>query len=134
MEDDNMESRLTGPESHYFQQLDRGVFEIQRCSACERHQFFPRVLCAHCGDENLHWVRPSGQGSVYSYSIVRRKSEAGGDYNVVLVDLDEGVRLMSRVEGVEPADIRIGQRVTAHVVQEDGKGVLVFGITETSDA
>jgi uncharacterized OB-fold protein len=116
----------SGPEEHYFGRLAQGVFEIQRCTACARHQFFPRILCVHCGSEELEWVAASGRGTVYSYSVVRRKPEAGGDYNVVLVDLDEGVRLMSRLEGVAPDDIRIGQAVRARVAQEDGKGIVVF--------
>lgn len=82
----------------------------------------------------MNWVTPSGRGTIYSYSVVRRKPEAGGDYNVVLVDLDENVRLMSRVEGVEPGELRIGQRVQARVAVEDGKGVLVFDLVEESHA
>lgn len=132
MVDNNKEASAQGPEAHYFARLTEGVFEIQRCAACERHQFFPRVLCVHCGSEDLSWVAPSGRGTIYSYSIVRRKPEAGGDYNVVLVDLEENVRLMSRVEGVEPADLRIGQAVQARVAVEDGKGVVVFDAAEAS--
>lgn len=131
---DNNEASAGGPEAHYFGRLSEGVFEIQRCGACGRHQFFPRVLCTHCGSEDLNWVTPSGRGTIYSYSVVRRKPEAGGDYNVVLVDLDENVRLMSRVEGVEPGELRIGQRVQARVAVEDGKGVLVFDLVEESHA
>lgn len=131
---DNKEAPSQGPEAYYFARLSESVFEIQHCAACDRHQFFPRVLCMHCGSEDLSWVAPSGRGTVYSYSVVRRNPEAGGDYNVVLVDLDENVRLMSRVEGVEPGAVRIGQRVQARVAQEDGKGVLVFDVVEESHA
>jgi uncharacterized OB-fold protein len=127
-------SEAAGPEGHYFARLAQGVFEIQRCAQCQRHQFYPRVLCVHCGSEDLQWVAPSGRGTVYSYSIVRRKPEAGGDYNVVLVDLEEDVRVMSRVEGVTPDALRVGQRVSARVALEEGKGVLVFDLKEDSHA
>ncbi|MVW80760.1 Zn-ribbon domain-containing OB-fold protein [Bordetella sp. 02P26C-1] len=123
-----------GPEARYFARLSEGIFEIQRCTACERHQFYPRMLCVHCGSEDLQWIAPSGRGTVYSYSIVRRKPEAGGDYNVVLVDLDEDVRVMSRIEGVNPDAVHVGLRVLARVALEDGKGVLVFDQTEDSHA
>ena len=63
-----------------------------------------------------------------SYTVVARKAEAGGDYNVVLVDLDEGVRLMSRVEGVDPHSVKIGQRVKARVQVTDGKGLVLFDL------
>lgn len=115
-----------GPEAHYFAQLGQGIFEIQQCSDCGRHQFFPRVLCQSCGSEAVEWVQPEGKGTIYSYSIIRRKPEHGGDYNVVLVDLDEGVRLMSRVEGTPNDDLHIGMKVTAKVNVQDGVGKLIF--------
>lgn len=123
-----------GPEAHYFEQLKQGVFEIQQCVACRKHQFFPRVLCVHCGGSELVWKQPSGTGTVYSYSIVRRKPEAGGDYNVVLVDLEESVRLMSSIENCAAADIYVGQRVQARVVHRDGAGVVVFDAVEVAHA
>ncbi|NYT84484.1 Zn-ribbon domain-containing OB-fold protein [Pollutimonas harenae] len=116
----------SGPQARYFSRLNEGVFEIQRCKACERHQFFPRVLCQHCGSTDLAWVTPSGKGQVYSFSVIRRKPDSGGDYNVALVDLDEGVRLMSRVDGVSPDAIHIGMAVSAKVLNEQDKGMLVF--------
>src|SRR5260221_1027163 len=100
-------------------ELDAGRFCIQQCTQCTRHVFTPRELCPHCGASPLRWVRASGQGTVYSTSTVARKSDAGGDYNVALIDLDEGVRMMGRVEGIAPADVRIGQRVSAHVASKD---------------
>lgn len=134
MEDKQNDNGVVGPQAHYFARLAEGVFEIQRCTQCERHQFFPRVLCTHCGGEDLTWVAPTGRGTVYSYSIVRRKPEAGGDTNVVLIDLDENVRMMSRVEGVAPDGLRIGQRVAARVALEAGRGVLVFDLMEGTHA
>ncbi|NYT58574.1 OB-fold domain-containing protein [Alcaligenaceae bacterium] len=115
-----------GPQARYFSRLDEGVFEIQRCQACEKHQFFPRVLCQHCGSTDLTWVVPGGKGRVYSFSVIRRKPESGGNYNVALIDLDEGVRLMSRVDGIAHEALHIGMDVLARVVTEQGKGLLVF--------
>ena len=106
--------------------LNDGRFLIQRCSACARTVYFPRELCPHCGSGDLAFEEPQGTGTVYAVTTVRRKPEAGGDCNVSLVDLDEGVRLMSRVEGLPPGDVRIGQRVKARVVQQDGQGLVVF--------
>ncbi len=123
-----------GAEARYFERLSQGVFEIQRCCECSRHIFFPRVLCPHCGSESTDWVQPSGRGEVYSFSIVRRKPEAGGDYNVVLVDLEEGVRVMSRIANLDGAEVRIGQRVQARVDMLEGKGVLVFDAVEDGHA
>lgn len=106
--------------------LDQGRFLIQHCSACARAVFYPRELCPHCGAAALRWQAPSGLGTVYAATTVRRKPEAGGDLNVSLIDLDEGVRLMSRVEGLAPGAAAIGQRVRSRVVQHGGHGLVVF--------
>lgn len=136
--DTNKEADMTsggagvGPQAHYFAALSEGRFEIQHCGACQSCQFFPRTVCMHCGAEDLTWIRPSGRGTVYSTSVVRRKSEAGGDYNVALIDLEEGVRLMSQVEGIAATDVRIGMAVQARVRQTDAAPRLVF-VTEAAE-
>ena len=78
--------------------LAEGRFLIQQCGDCSQHIYFPREVCPHCGSNTLALVAPAGLGTVYSVTTVRRKPDAGGDYNVCLIDLDEGVRLMSRVD------------------------------------
>ena len=113
-------------QTHYQAELDAGRFSIQHCLQCQNHVFTPRELCPHCGASPLRWVRASGLGTVYSATTIARKADAGGNYNVALIDLDEGVRMMSRVEGVAPEDVRIGQRVQARVAQKDGRGLVLF--------
>ncbi len=115
-----------GPEAHYQAQLNEGRFLIQRCNDCARHVFYPRVVCPYCGCAELLWVEAEGAGTVYSTTTVRRKAEAGGDYDVSLIDLDEGVRMMSRVEGPAPAEVKIGMRVRARVIDHQGAGLVVF--------
>jgi uncharacterized OB-fold protein len=115
-----------GPEAEYFANLDQGRFLIQRCEGCRAHVFYPRVVCPHCGATALGWVTPSGRGAVYSFSVIAGKPGAGSDYNVALIDLEEGVRMMSRVEGVPPDRIRVGMPVRARVQVTDGKGLVVF--------
>ena len=105
--------------------LKEGRFLIQRCGDCSQHVYFPRELCPHCGSGALDFVAPAGTGTIYSVTTVRRKPEAGGDLNVSLIDLDEGVRLMGRVEGLAPDAVRIGQRVQARVLQREGADALV---------
>ncbi len=112
-----------GPDRLYAALLNEGRFRIQHCRDCDRHVFYPRNLCPHCGGEALDWTDPKGTGTVYSTSVVRRKPDAGGDYNVALIDLDEGVRMMGRVEGVAPQAVRIGMRVRARVAPAAGDGV-----------
>lgn len=123
---DHKESVPQGVEAQYRQALDEGRFLIQHCAGCDRAVFYPRMICPHCGAGKLGWTTPDGRGTVYSTTVVRRKPEAGGDYNVALIDLQEGVRLMSRVEGIAAADVRIGMAVRAQVTQQNGHGLVVF--------
>jgi uncharacterized OB-fold protein len=115
-----------GPQQQYFDALAAGSLKIQRCDTCSRHVFYPRLQCPHCGGASLSWIEPKGQGTVYSTTVLRRKADAGGDVNVALIDLDEGVRMMSRVEGPEPAAVHIGMRVAARITRHDGAPLLVF--------
>lgn len=121
-----MTEQTCGAEAAYHAALNEGRFQIQHCRDCGKHVFYPRELCPHCGSIQLEWVAPSGMGTVHSTTTVRRKPEAGGDIDVSLIDLDEGVRMMSRVEGMAPDAVRIGQRVKARVLQKEGRGMVVF--------
>lgn len=115
-----------GPEAQYFANLDQGRFLIQQCGSCTRHVFFPRVVCPHCGSSQLAWKAPGGRGTVYSYSVVYGKPGANSDYGIALIDLEEGVRMMSRIDGIPLQDIYIGMPVQSSVLISDGKGLVVF--------
>lgn len=119
-----------GAEARYQAQLNEGRFLVQRCNDCDRYVFYVRSVCPHCGGSSLAWVEPKGTGFVYSTTTVRRKPEAGGDYDVSLIELDEGVRMMSRVEGLAPVEVKIGMRVRAKVVDNMGVGLVVFTAEE----
>ena len=121
-----MSTSPQGIQAQHQQALDDGRFLIQHCGACGRHVYFPRELCPHCGALAPALVAPAGGGAVHAVTTIRRKAEQGGDYNLCLVELDEGVRLMSRVEGLPPAAVMVGLRVTARVVVNAGKGLVVF--------
>lgn len=116
----------TGAEKYFHTQLKNGVFSIQRCGDCSKSIFYPRMICPHCGSDDLQWYEPSGKGTVYSTTVIRNKPEKGGDYNVALIDLEEGPRLMSRVEATTPGEVMIGQQVTALIRQSDDAALLVF--------
>jgi len=122
-----------GAEQKYRMALNRGEFLIQRCLHCAKHIFYPREMCPFCGFSTLEWIKPSGLGFVYSTTVVRKRADAGGHLNVVLVDLDEGVRVMSRVEKVAPEEVVIGQRVIGEVRVDDGVGILVFHLVDRHD-
>lgn len=119
-------STPSGVQEAFRQALEQGRFLIQFCDDCHRHIYFPRELCPHCGGLSLRAVKPSGHGRVHAVTTMRRKPADGGDLNVSLIDLDEGVRLMGRVEGIAPELVTIGMGVRARVAD----GLVVFDPVE----
>ncbi|POX42584.1 DNA-binding protein [Streptomyces sp. Ru73] len=117
------EPTAAAPARAYRAGLDRGELRYQRCDACLRTVFPPRVLCPECGAQELSWERSAGRGTVYAATVVRARDGARG---VVLVDLDEGFRMMSRVDGTDPADVPIGTTVRFTTADEGGEPVAVF--------
>jgi len=111
-----------GPEEAWLTRLAEGVFTIQSCAGCGSYQFPPSVSCRSCGSVRVALVPQSGDAVVYSSTTVRARA---GGYNVSLVELPEGPRMMTRVEGVEPEEIRIGDRVAARIVRRDGGDAIV---------
>jgi uncharacterized OB-fold protein len=117
--------RSVHPEREYFAHLAQDRFMLQRSASTGGYVFYPRVAEPGTGASDLEWVEASGRGVVYAATIVRRRPPEA-DYNVVLVELAEGPRVLSRVDGVPPGEVRIGMRVRGRIVQEAGAPVLVF--------
>ena len=115
-----------GPDETYSDYLRQGEFRLQQCGACQEFVFHPRVLCPHCGAAALEWKPASGRGAVYSCTTVRRKADRGGDYNICIVELEEGPRMMSRIADMPTHDVAIGMRVTARIGSENGEPLVLF--------
>lgn len=103
---------------------------LQHCDSCDRAVWYPRVLCPHCSGVDLTWREASGRGTVYAVSVQHRPGHpALADrvpYVVALVDLDDGVRMMTSVIGCPADDVRIGLRVRpAWEELSDGRHLLV---------
>lgn len=113
------------PDAEFQEFLAQGRFMIQRSRSSGRHVFYPRVAEPGSGNTDLEWVEASGRGSVYATTVVRVKPPAQS-YNVALVDLEEGPRLMSRVEGLAPEAVRIGMKLRARVLREAEPPCVVF--------
>ena len=102
----------------FWEGAHRGELRIQRCTTCGKHQHYARTLCSHCGHETLQWVTASGQGTVYSYTVIRQQGVPPFNervpFVVATVDLDEdGARLIAAMPGVAPDAARVGMRVRA---------------------
>ena len=94
----------------------RGELLIQTCADCGHRQFYPRAYCMRCTGEHLAWTRATGRGSVHSFTVVHRAPTAAFKddvpYVVAIIDLDEGVRMLSTVVGCTPDQVSFGMQVT----------------------
>jgi len=113
------------PIEDYQNFLNSGCFRLQRDRTTGKAFFYPRVHAPFTGSRDLEWFEPSGRGVVYAVTIVSQRPPKP-NYNVVLVDLEEGPRLMSRVEVESPEDVYIGMSVRARIAQIEGQGLLLF--------
>ena len=92
-----------------------GHFEFQTCGKCGHHQFPPRLACTACHGGQLDWRQASGRGNVYSFTVVHRAPldsfKASVPYVIAIVELEEGVRAMMNVRGIDPRSVCIGMPV-----------------------
>ena len=111
-------------------QSTNGKLLIQRCDACGEPFYYPRVVCPFCLSGSVCWLECSGQGHIYSYSIVRR----GVPYAIALVTLLEGPNMMTNIVDCPPDDIRIGRAVTVVFRDVDGAPTPMFQLAPEGDA
>lgn len=115
----------TGPERHWRAALAEGRVLLQRARSSGTVFFPPRLMEPGSGDDEWDWIEASGLGTVHAVTVIYPKPPQE-PRAVVLVDLDEHVRLMSEVEGVAAEAIAIGQRVRARIGERDGAPLLLF--------
>ena len=113
-----------GPDQQFSAFLAEGRFMIQRGRESGAYVFFPRVVAPVTGEE-LEWVEASGHGTVYSTTVVRKRPPEE-PLNVALIDLAEGPRMMSRVEGMAADQVRIGMKVRATIIEAEDGPLVVF--------
>jgi uncharacterized OB-fold protein len=106
-----------------------GRLVAQACADCGRLRHPPRPMCPHCGSLHHEARELSGLGTVYSYSFLHHPQHLAFEYPVVaaLVDLDEGIRLVTNLVEIEHDDVAIGLRVqVTYAPTADGTQVPVF--------
>jgi uncharacterized OB-fold protein len=103
---------------------------LPRCDACNQVHFYPRALCPHCGGNAFAWVAAAGQGTVYSFTTIRRAPSPAFEphvpYVVAIVELDEGPHLMTNIVKCDADKVRIGDRVSVDFLDVDDTTLPVF--------
>ena len=99
----------------WWEALARHELYVQECRACGARRLPPRAVCPVCLSSDVAWVRASGRGTVYTFSVTRQNQMPGFrealPYVLAIVQLEEGPRLMTNVVGCDPEAVRIGMDV-----------------------
>jgi hypothetical protein len=109
----------------FWDRVQRGQLVGQRCAGCSKLRHPPRPMCPHCRSFEWEELSLSGRGTVHSFIAPVHPPlpmfEPG--YLVALIDLDEGIRLLSNLCDVRPEDVQIGMAVEVFFVEtaEDGR-------------
>lgn len=93
--------------------------------------WYPREVAVDSLGEGFEWREASGEGTVYAVSVQHKggpgRDPAEGPYAVALIDLPEGVRIMSNVIGIEPDEVAVGMAVTVSWHElSDGRKLPMF--------
>ncbi|OYV35032.1 MAG: hypothetical protein B7Z80_19580 [Rhodospirillales bacterium 20-64-7] len=113
-----MPNMAESPLATYIAHLKRGELGYQYSPSANQVVFYPRLLAPVTGASDLEWRVSQGLGTVHATTVVH--PQQGEAYNVCLVDMDEGFRLMSRVEDIPPSAVKIGMRVRFRVHAPEG--------------
>lgn len=107
----------------FWDSLKAHAIRLQRCDACGRLVFYPRAVCPSCLSDELVWTPVSGRGVVHAFTIPHRHPNpafgAHVPYVVALIELDEGVRMLSNLVGVDPTPIAVRIGMPVEIVYDD---------------
>ena len=126
-------SRIKAPLGHdnsgWWAEVDAGRIPIQTCNQCGELFHPPRPMCGKCGAMDMGYVASTGKGTIHTYTVIHHPQFPGYDFPIlaVLIDLEEGTRLMSNMVGCKPEDLHVGMAVQGSVEEgEDGLKLPVF--------
>jgi uncharacterized OB-fold protein len=124
---------LTEDNRMFWDEAAQGRLVAQRCANCGRLRHPPRPMCPHCHSLEYEAMELSGNGTVYSYAVLHHPRHPAFTYPLLtaLVDLDEGIRLVTNLVDIDPAEVRIGMPVqVTFVPAADNTQVPVFAPRE----
>lgn len=128
-------------EQPFFKHLAEGTLHLSTCEDCNKAHHPPSPICPHCRSFNIGWKPASGKAKLNSFAVARHAVHPlladKVPYTITLVDLEEGVRLVSGVPHGMDLDLKIGMDLDCTVVKIDEDfGMAYFlpeGVTITQD-
>jgi uncharacterized OB-fold protein len=120
---------FTPDAAFFWEGAARGELLGQRCARCLRFAHPPRPMCPHCHSTQREVIKLTGRGTVYSWIMPRHPQPLGFAESpvVALIDLQEGIRLVSNVIDVPLARMRPGLPVeVTFAPTQGGRAVPIF--------
>ena len=105
----------------FWEGIEAGELRIQRCGSCGKLRHPPRPMCPYCRSLEREHIVSNGRGEVYSFVVHHRPEVPGRDhpFAVVLVELEEGTRIVGNVVDCAPDDVHIGMPVQVEFITDD---------------
>ncbi len=108
----------------FWEGTKQGKLLIQVCNDCKSKIFYPRKFCPECWSDNLDWIMASGKAKIVTfstaYSMVEPKFMDELPYTIAYVDLEEGIRMMTRIVDCKPEDIHFDMDVEVLFHERNG--------------
>lgn len=113
----------------YWEATAGGMLLLRRCPDCGPF-FYPRDHCPRCWRTDTEWMQASGRGTVYTFTVIYQNDlppfRERLPYVVAIVELEEGPRMTSNIEGCGPDDVRCGMAVQLAFREEQREEGSVF--------
>ena len=104
-----------GPESvEYWAAANERRLLLRQCQSCGTISHYPRPICPRCMSDDTKWIEASGEGTIYSFTVMRRGPGAGTV--PAFVTLEEGPTMPAAIVDADPETVAIGQSVTLRFV------------------
>ena len=122
---------IEGESRAFWDALNEGRLTIGSCKACGKVHYYPRPFCPHCWSDDVELVEASGEGTLYTFSVVHMNDlppfNEQVPYVAAMVDLAEGVRVTTNIVGCDPDALEIGMKLTVDFESiDDGVTKAVF--------
>jgi len=108
-------------------------YEAAKCTGCGKSFFPPRLVCDNCGSKNFEKTNMSTEGKIVSYTVIHIPPSPFADqapYAMAVIEMDDGIRILSQVTDCDFSDVSVGKRVRIafRKIQEEGEaGIICYG-------
>ncbi len=118
-------SPTPNPETEVFwEAASKGELMLKKCADCGKYHYYPRAICPHCFSDKTEWVKASGNGEIYTFSVMKRSKIP---YAIAYVTLEEGVKMMTNIVDADFDALSVGQKVkVVFKASEEGQKVPMF--------